>query len=137
MLQQIDLFADAPVVQVRKPAPTKAASDAGRALRAARARGEAAAQAATRRAVLAAPDFRERARAHILAQLAAGPMSSEDLTDSCAAAGIIAPDPRAFGSIYSGLAREGLIVYAGDCKRRKGNGTRGGSLWKLPEAGNA
>ena len=111
--------------------PTKAASEAGRALCAARAQGQTAAEAATRRAELATHDFRERAKTHILAALQSGPKSGEDLTDSCVAAGITAADTRAFGSIYSGLDRAGLIAAVGHCKRRKGRGTAGGVVWGL------
>lgn len=59
------------------------------------------------------------------------PVSSEIITNAAKRAGIRPPDDRAFGAVYATAARRGLIRWAGSCKRFKGHGTRGGSLWEL------
>lgn len=58
-------------------------------------------------------------------------VSSEIITNAAKRAGIRPPDDRAFGTVYATAARRGLIRWAGSCKRFKGHGTRGGSLWEL------
>lgn len=84
------------------------------------------------------PDFRTRARAFVLELLAKrGEASSEDLTDACVAAGITAREQRAFGAVYSALARRRQIVFVRFCERRKGHGTGGGRVWRLARAGES
>lgn len=97
---------------------------------AARAAGRIAGQLAADRAEREAPGFSERAEAAILARLAAGPASGEDLTDHVAACGVQFKDGRALGGIYSSLRKRGLIRVAGTCNRRKGHGTAGGLIWE-------
>lgn len=95
----------------------------------ARAVGAIAGQLATDRAARETPSFRERAEATILAKLATGPASGEDCTDYVAACGINFADGRALGSIYASLIRRGLIKVVGECKRKRGHGSRGGSVY--------
>lgn len=66
--------------------------------------------------------FRERVQA-----------SSEDATDACVAAGIVPHDTKAFGPVYQRLIRDKVIRFNGYCARRKGHGTRGGSLYVVCE----
>lgn len=96
----------------------------------ARAVGQVAQQLATDRAERDAPGFRERAEAAVLAKLATGPASAEDLTDHVKACGIDFKDGRAMGSVYASMSRRGLIRIVGDCKRRRGHGTSGGHIWE-------
>lgn len=77
------------------------------------------------------PDFSARAEAAILAKLATGPASGEDCTDYCRDCGIPFKDGRSLGSIYARLLKEGRIKVVGECKRRNGHGSRGGSIYAL------
>lgn len=97
----------------------------------ARATGECAAHLATERAERCTPNFSARAEAAILAKLATGRASGEDLTDHAAACGIEFKDGRALGSVFASLLRRDLIVVVGECKRRRGHGSRGGSIYAL------
>lgn len=74
-------------------------------------------------------DFRSRAEAAILAKLATGPASGEDLTDYVRDCGVPFKDGRALGRIYADLIRSGRIRVVGECKRRRGHGCRGGSIY--------
>jgi hypothetical protein len=60
-----------------------------------------------------------------------GPTSGEQLTAKAIAHGFVPHDARAYGSVYSGLARKGLIrcLRAG-LPRERGHGTSGGRLWE-------
>lgn len=80
------------------------------------------------------PTFTDRARACVLATLAAsGEMSGEALVYQCKAQGIVpARDDRAFGPVFHSLARRSQIVQVGDCLRARGHGTAGGRVWALP-----
>ena len=62
-----------------------------------------------------------------------GQASSEDATDACVAAGIVPHDTKAFGPVYQRLIRDKVIRCNGYCARRKGHGTRGGSLYVVCE----
>ena len=62
-----------------------------------------------------------------------GQASSEDATDACVAAGIVPHDTKAFGPVYQRLIRDKVIRFNGYCARRKGHGTRGGSLYVVCE----
>jgi hypothetical protein len=78
------------------------------------------------------PLFIERASAHILSYLAEfGVSSGELLTDACKLAGIRSSDDRHFGAVYRRMLSRGLIRWAGDCKRSKGNACRGGSVYAV------
>lgn len=130
MKGQLGMFDDAPVPAVAAKRPKAAASEAARILRAARAAGETAAAMAKLRALRHDPEFVARAKACILAALATGPRSSEDLVDACLAQEIKPPDDRAFGSVIAALARRGEILFVDFCLRRKGRGTAGGRVWR-------
>jgi hypothetical protein len=58
-----------------------------------------------------------------------GQMSGETLTDLATAHGYRPHDARAFGPVFAGLVRRGLIRCAGYCTRSKGHGTSGGRIW--------
>jgi hypothetical protein len=62
-----------------------------------------------------------------------GQASSEDATDACVASGIVPHDTKAFGPVYQRLIRDKVIRFNGYCARRKGHGTRGGSLYVVCE----
>lgn len=99
---------------------------------AARATGDAAATACMRKARKIDPDFSEKAEAAILAHLrSVGNCSCEVLTDAAMANGVRCHDARAFGAVFRGLARRGLIRTVGYCMRSKGHGTAGGRVWGL------
>lgn len=95
----------------------------------ARAVGEVAAQLATDKAERNAPGFVARAEHHVLAKLATGPASGEDITDFVHQF-LEFKDGRAMGTVYASMNRRGLIRIVGDCDRRKGNGTGGGHIWE-------
>lgn len=102
------------------------------ALPVAQALGEIGMKRALDRAEADEPGFSERAQAFVLEYLRVhGVSSGELITDACKLAGIKPPDDRAFGPVYSKLARAGFIEPAGFCARRKGHGTSGGRLWRL------
>lgn len=76
--------------------------------------------------------FFEKASTAILAHLqSVGQASGEVLTDIAIAHGARAHDPRAFGSVFSSLARQKRIKTIGFCMRSKGHGTAGGRIWGL------
>lgn len=95
----------------------------------ARAVGQIAQRLATDKAERDTPNFSARAEAAILAKLAAGPASGEDLTDYVRER-LPMKDGRALGSIYASMNRRGLIRIAGHCLRKKGRGTAGGHIWE-------
>ena len=77
-------------------------------------------------------DFRSQAMAHIVSYLRKhGISSAEMLTDSCKLAGIKSGDDRHFGAVYRNLLREGVIYWAGPCRRAKGHASHGGSMYAL------
>jgi hypothetical protein len=80
-----------------------------------------------------APGFAQRARDFALEYLASnGPSTAEDITDAAIAAGIKPHDLRAFGPVYAGLARGGMIrKTGGQAPRRRGHATAGGNVWAL------
>lgn len=100
----------------------------------ARAVGEIGAQLAEQRAARETPCFRERAEALILERLAISNASGEECTDHCAASGLKFADGLALGATYASLLKRGLIVKVGECKRRRGRGTAGGSIYQLGAA---
>lgn len=59
-----------------------------------------------------------------------GDTSGEILTTKAIEHGYRPHDARAFGSIYSRLARVGLIKCVGFCLREKGHSTAGGRVWR-------
>lgn len=80
------------------------------------------------------PEFRQRAEAAILRHLSACPglqCSGEDLVDIARAHGAVPHSDKAFGAVFQGLARRGLIRTVGFGLRRKGNGTAGARIWGL------
>lgn len=60
-----------------------------------------------------------------------GPTSGEALTLACKAAGLVPHDDRAYGPVYLGLCRRGVIEKVGECRRERGHGTGGGRIWQL------
>jgi len=64
----------------------------------------------------------------MLACLATGDMSGEDLTDAARRAGYCPPDDRAFGAVFRAIINGGAIV-VGTCPRRKGHGSAGGKVY--------
>ena len=95
----------------------------------ARAVGEGAAQLATQRAERDAPGFVARAEFAVLAKLATGPASAEDITEHVRQF-VEFKDGRAMGSVYASMKRRGLIRIVGACARRFGHGTGGGHIWE-------
>ena len=81
--------------------------------------------------------FLDRAKVFIIEYLRVhGPTPGEDLTDECMKAGIVPPNGlRAFGGVFHGLAKRGIIHKTGTCLRRKGHATSGGNIWGLVERG--
>lgn len=78
--------------------------------------------------------FAEDARAFVLKYLREhGATAGEQITLACKDAGIVPHDDRAFGPVYFGLRRRGLITIVGECRRERGHGTRGGNVWALVE----
>lgn len=77
--------------------------------------------------------FLQEARVFVLNYLRIhGPTPGEDLTDKCLDAGVVPPNGlRAFGGVFHGLAKRGLIHKVGTCVRRKGHATSGGNIWGL------
>lgn len=66
--------------------------------------------------------FREKGRA-----------SSEDATEALIAAGIVPHDKRAMGPVIVRLLANNVIRFFGECPRKFGHGTRGGSLYVVCE----
>lgn len=61
-----------------------------------------------------------------------GEASGETITDACKEAGIKPPrDDRAFGPVFMNLIRDQIIEKCGECKRTKGHGTSGGSIYRI------
>ena len=60
-----------------------------------------------------------------------GKQSGETLVNVAKAHGYVPHEDRAFGSIFSTLARRGLIRCVGFCERAKGHGTAGGRIWDV------
>jgi hypothetical protein len=59
-----------------------------------------------------------------------GRQSGEQLVNAAREAGFIPHDDRAFGPVFSGLSRKGLIRCVGYGCREKGNGTAGARVWE-------
>jgi hypothetical protein len=98
----------------------------------ARAQGDWLANLAADRAEIDGMRFRELARDFVLRHLSGGKQATgEDIVDAAEAAGITAPDARAFGAVFGALARRQQIRCAGFAMRRKGNGTAGARVWEL------
>lgn len=85
-------------------------------------------------AVRVDPQFPSKAAVFILGYLKEhGPTSGEILTLECKKAGIIPHDDRAFGPVYYRLAKANQIERVGTCIRKRGHGTRGGSIWGIKQ----
>jgi len=106
------------------------------ALAAASRAGNAAIKRGAEKARSIDPVFIEVASQHTLRYLRQrGTCSGELLTDACKLAGIRSTDDRHFGVVFRALIRDGLIRWAGECKRTKGHASRGGSLYRLSAKG--
>lgn len=82
------------------------------------------------------PVFVERACEHMLRYLDEhGVSSGELLTDACKQAGIVSSNDKHFGVPLQRLLRQGLIRWAGSCRRTKGNLSRGGSVYERVRGG--
>lgn len=68
-----------------------------------------------------------------------GAKSGEDLVDAMLAGGLHPAhgDGRAYGPAIQGMSHRGLIEGYGDASRRKGNGTRGATIWRVTEKGRS
>lgn len=99
-------------------------------LAAARTAGQLGQHLATDRAERETPNFSARAEAAILAKLATGPATAEDITEFVQACGVPMKDGRALGSIYRSMRDRGLIRIVGVCFRKRGHGTAGGHIWE-------
>ncbi len=66
-----------------------------------------------------------------------GAASGEDVVDAMQADGLTPPtgDGRAYGPAIQGMSHRGLIEPYGDGTRRKGNGTRGATIWRITAKG--
>lgn len=66
-----------------------------------------------------------------------GASSGEDVVDAMMLAGVRPPkgDGRAYGPAIQGMSHRGLIEAYGDGSRRKGNGTRGATIWRVTAKG--
>lgn len=96
----------------------------------ARAKGERMADLCISKAERVTDFDAEGASDFILAYLIEhGKTAGEDLVNAATAAGFIAHDTRAFGSVFARLSRVNLIRCVGFCERKKGHGTAGGRIW--------
>lgn len=94
--------------------------------------GDKGAALALNKAERDSPGFSDRAKAAILARLAQGKASGEQLTAYVKDCGIpLDKNGKELGAIYASLRRKGLIVAAGDCCRAHGHGTKGGTVYRL------
>jgi hypothetical protein len=94
--------------------------------------GERAAQLCFDKADRIDPEFKEKAKAAILAHLrAVGQCSGEDLVDVAIAMGARPHEPRAFGQIFRGLLDKNMIFVIGYGPRRKGHGCIGAKIYAL------
>lgn len=99
-------------------------------LQKARAEGEVGMRISIERAERTDALFAAKARAAILNHLrVVKEASGEELVRIARAHGALPPDDRAFGGIFYGLSRKGLIKTVGYCLREKGHGTSGGRIW--------
>jgi len=99
---------------------------------AAREAGRSASEACTAKAQRSDPAFVKKAQDAILEHLrVVGQASGEVLVDIAIARGARCADARAFGAVFSGLARKNKIRTVGFCLRDKGHGTAGGRVWGL------
>lgn len=66
-----------------------------------------------------------------------GMQSGEDVVDAMQTSGLLPPhgDGRAYGPAIQGMSARGLIEPYGDGTRRKGNGTRGATIWRVTSRG--
>jgi hypothetical protein len=94
----------------------------------ARAVGAVAGQLAADKAEREVPGFAARAEAAVLDKLTKGPASGEDITDHVQQV-VGFGDGRCMGPIFASLLRRGLIVVIGEARRRRGHGSRGGSIY--------
>lgn len=93
--------------------------------------GNSAMTACVNKAQRIDPEFKTIAEKAILSHLQAhGEASGESLTDVAKQNGAKAHDDRAFGSIYQGMAKRGLIRIVGYCKRTRGHGAPG-PVWGI------
>lgn len=83
-------------------------------------------------------EFQAKVARFILGHLVEfGPSSGEDVVDSMQTNGLVPShgDGRAYGPAIQGMSTRGLIEAYGDGSRRKGNGTRGATIWRVTAKG--
>jgi len=82
-------------------------------------------------------EFPTKAKRFVLTHLRRhGPTSGEDLTDAMKSAGINCPEgDKGYGWIYRALHRDDLTEDYGVAYRRKGNGTKGATIWRITAKG--
>lgn len=83
-------------------------------------------------------EFPARVQTFVLTHLRRhGATSGEDLVDALILAGIKSPggDARSFGPAIQACSRQQLIEPYGDGTRRKGNRTRGATIWRITAKG--
>lgn len=108
------------------------------ALRVAKTQGDQAIAAGAEKASSVDPVFIDNACAHIEQYLKDhGKSSGELLVDSCKLAGIVPLDDRHFGVCFRRLLKAGVIEWAGEARRSRGHGSRGGSLYRLKGGSHA
>ena len=104
-------------------------------VRTARSIGTDAAERCTEKAAANDPMFRVKALEFIVAYVKKhGTASGEAATLAAVQAGIRPHDARAFGSVYAQAIREKQLRVVGECRRVRGHGTRGGSVYAAGEA---
>jgi hypothetical protein len=102
---------------------------------AARDAGRAAGEACLKNAEQTTAFDAAAAKAAVIKLLADGvARSGEQLVDHCESLGIVPHDARAFGPVFSALARAGEIESVGFTARKKGHGTAGARMWKATAA---
>ena len=60
-----------------------------------------------------------------------GPLTGETLVIYCREAGLVPHDDRAFGAVFAGLSKNGIIKKIGYGPRYRGHGTAGAIVWAL------
>ena len=73
----------------------------------------------------------EAAQALVLELLQDGAKTGEALVWRCKEAGHVPHDDRAFGTVFAGLSKRGLIRKIGYGPRHRGHGTAGANVWSL------
>lgn len=104
-------------------------------VRTARKLGAEAGERCTTKAAANDPMFRVKALEFIVAYVKRhGTASGESATLAAVQAGIRPHDARAFGAVYAQAIRDKQLRVVGECRRVRGHGSRGGSVYAPGEA---